>query len=62
MAQPVIVDGGLGTLEDEFSVGLDKQGRIRISPTDVSKFIRLDQCALPAAPSPRAIRRLPVHV
>ncbi len=29
---------------DEFTVGLDELGRIRISPTDVSQFIRLDQC------------------
>ncbi len=34
----------LVTLEDEFSVGLDELGRVRISPTDVSQFIRLDQC------------------
>ena len=44
MAQPVIADDPLVTLEDEFSVGLDDQGRVRISPTDVSQFIRLDQC------------------
>src|SRR5215203_4514259 len=48
MAQPVIADDPLGlaliTPEDEYSVGLDDQGRIRISPTDVSQFIRLDQC------------------
>src|SRR5687768_5993341 len=42
MAQTVIVDGALST--DEYSVGLDEQGRVRISPTDVSQFIRLDQC------------------
>jgi hypothetical protein len=29
---------------DEFTVGLDAHGRVRISPTDVSQFIRLDQC------------------
>src|SRR5215217_4834655 len=46
MAQAVIADDPLElvTPEDEFSVGLDDQGRIRISPTDVSQFIRLDQC------------------
>src|SRR3954467_6668020 len=32
------------TREDEYSVGLDEQGRVRISPTDVSQFIRLEQC------------------
>src|SRR5215218_2113442 len=42
MAQTVIVDDALGT--DGFSVGLDALGRVRISPTDVSQFIRLDQC------------------
>src|SRR5919107_2949360 len=42
MAQTVVVDDALGT--DEFSVGLDALGRIRISPTDVSQFIRLEQC------------------
>src|SRR5918998_4990218 len=42
MAQTVIVDDALST--DEYSVGLDALGRIRISPTDVSQFIRLDQC------------------
>jgi hypothetical protein len=42
MAQTVIADDALGT--DEFSVGLDELGRVRISPTDVSQFIRLDQC------------------
>src|SRR5215218_10831914 len=42
MAQTVIVDGALGM--DEFSVGLDALGRVRISPTDVSQFIRLEQC------------------
>src|SRR5918997_2619475 len=42
MAQTVNVDGALGT--DEYGVGLDALGRIRISPTDVSQFIRLDQC------------------
>src|ERR671921_2592735 len=42
MAQTVIADGALGT--DEYSVGLDALGRVRISPTDVSQFIRLDQC------------------
>src|SRR5215203_2239751 len=46
MAQTVIADDPLElvTREDEFSVGLDELGRIRISPTDVSQFIRLDQC------------------
>jgi hypothetical protein len=29
--------------DDEFTVGLDDQGRVRISPTDVSQFIRLDR-------------------
>src|SRR5215207_10606898 len=42
MAQTEIVDDALGV--DEYSVGLDALGRIRISPTDVSQFIRLDQC------------------
>jgi hypothetical protein len=42
MAQTVIADGTLVT--DEFSVGLDDQGRVRISLTAVSQFIRLDQC------------------
>ena len=42
MAQTVIADDALVT--DEFTVGLDEQGRMRISPTDVSQFIRLDQC------------------
>jgi hypothetical protein len=41
MAQTVIVDDALGT--DEYSVGLDALGRVRISPTDVSQFIRPDQ-------------------
>ncbi len=52
MAQPVIADDPLElvTPEDEFTVGLDDQGRVRISPTDVSQFIRLDQCELRAAP------------
>ena len=44
MAQTVIADDALVTREDEYSVGLDDQGRVRISPTDVSQFIRLDQC------------------
>jgi hypothetical protein len=44
MAQTVIADDPLVTLDDEYSVGLDEQGRVRISPTDVSQFIRLDQC------------------
>src|SRR5215213_11701483 len=42
MAQTEIVDDALGA--DGFSVGLDALGRVRISPTDVSQFIRLDQC------------------
>src|SRR3954471_4294704 len=42
MAQTVSVDDALVT--DEFSVGLDALGRVRISPTDVSQFIRLEQC------------------
>src|ERR671921_793695 len=42
MAQTVIAGDALGT--DEYSVGLDTLGRVRISPTDVSQFIRLDQC------------------
>jgi hypothetical protein len=44
MAQPVIADDPLElvTPEDEFTVGRDDQGRVRISPTDVSQFIRLD--------------------
>src|SRR4051794_27250719 len=29
---------------DELMVERDGQGRMRISPTDVSQFIRLDQC------------------
>jgi hypothetical protein len=46
MAETVIADDPLElvTLEDEYTVGLDDQGRVRISPTDVSQFIRLDQC------------------
>ena len=46
MAQPVIADDPLAlvTPDDEFTVGRDDQGRVRISPTDVSQFIRLDQC------------------
>ena len=44
MAQTVIADDALVTREDEFSVGRDELGRVRISPTDVSQFIRLDQC------------------
>ena len=44
MAQTVIADDPLVTLEDEYTVGLDELGRVRISPTDVSQFIRLDQC------------------
>src|SRR5918992_5274344 len=48
MAQPVIaadpLELALLNPEDEFTVGLDDQGRVRISPTDVSQFIRLDQC------------------
>jgi hypothetical protein len=43
MAQTVIADHPLVTPEDEYTVGLDEQGRVRISPTDVSQFIRLDQ-------------------
>ncbi len=45
MAQTVIADDPfeLLTPEDEHAVGLDDQGRIRILPTDVSQFIRLDQ-------------------
>jgi hypothetical protein len=42
MAQSVIADDALVT--DEYSVGLDELGRVRISPTYVSQFIRLDQC------------------
>ena len=38
MAQTVVMDDALGT--DHYSVGLDELGRIRISPTDVSQFIR----------------------
>jgi len=44
MAQTVIADDILVASEDEYTVGLDAQGRVRISPTDVSQFIRLDQC------------------
>src|SRR5688500_13234515 len=48
MAQPVIADDPLEltlvTPDDELTVGRDDQGRVRISPTDVSQFIRLDQC------------------
>src|SRR5919107_1520574 len=44
MAQTVIADDPLVTREDEYTVGLDALGRVRISPTDVSQFIRLDQC------------------
>jgi hypothetical protein len=44
MAQPVIADDPLAlvTPEDELIVGRDDQGRVRISPIDVSQFIRLD--------------------
>jgi hypothetical protein len=42
MAQTVIADDALIT--DEYTVELDALGRVRISPTDVSQFIRLDQC------------------
>ena len=42
MAQTAIVDDALGM--DEYSVRLAEQGRIRISLTDISQFIRLDQC------------------
>src|SRR5215211_9356228 len=42
MAQTVIVEDAFAV--DEFSVGLDALGRVRISPPDVSQFIRLDQC------------------
>jgi hypothetical protein len=38
----VIANDALGT--DELSVELDTLGRVRISPTDVSQFIRLEQC------------------
>src|SRR3954451_24095205 len=44
MAQTVIAGDPHVTLEDEYSVGRDALGRVRISPTDVSQFIRLDQC------------------
>src|SRR5215212_2462356 len=46
MAQTAIADDPLQlvTRDDEYSVGLDDQGRVRISPTDVSQFIRLEQC------------------
>jgi hypothetical protein len=44
MAQTVIEDDALVTREDEYTVGLDEPGRVRISPTAVSQFIRLDQC------------------
>jgi hypothetical protein len=44
MAQTVITVNPLVTREDEYTVGRDDQGRVRISPTDVSQFIRLDQC------------------
>src|SRR5688572_7108802 len=43
MARTVIADDPLVTREDEYTVGLDEQGRVRTSPTDVSQFIRLDQ-------------------
>jgi hypothetical protein len=44
MAQAVMADDPLQVVTgvDEYSVGLDDQGRVRISPTDVSQFIRLD--------------------
>ena len=41
MAQTVISDDPRVT--DEYTVGLDALGRVRISPTNVSQFIRLDQ-------------------
>jgi hypothetical protein len=40
MARTAVVDDALRT--DEFSVGMDVLGRVRISPTDVSQFIRFD--------------------
>jgi hypothetical protein len=42
MAPTLMADSALVT--DDFSIGLDEQGRVRISPTDVSQFLRLDQC------------------
>jgi hypothetical protein len=42
MARTLMADSALVT--DHFSVGLDERGRARISPTDVSQFIRLEQC------------------
>jgi hypothetical protein len=60
MAQTVIADGALAT--DVLTVGLDEQGRIRISPTDVSQFIRLDQCEVRSTSgghSPGTARTLP---
>ena len=42
MAQTVIADDALVT--DEYRIGLDGEGRIRISPIDVSQFFRLDHC------------------
>ncbi len=42
MAETMVPEGAVIT--DEFPVELDGQGRMRISPTDVSQFIRLDQC------------------
>ena len=50
MAQTVIADDPLVTLEDEFTVGLDERGRVRISPTEVSQLIRLDQCEARSTP------------
>jgi len=44
MAQTVIADDLLVTLEVEFSVEPDDHRGVRISPTDVSQFVRLDQC------------------
>jgi hypothetical protein len=38
------VDHGRSLLMDEYIIGLEEQGSVRISPTDVSQFIRLDQC------------------
>jgi hypothetical protein len=45
MTEAVIAaDSTVTDVTDEFTVGLDELERIRISPTDVSQFIRLDQC------------------
>jgi len=44
MSHPVTADDLLVTLEVEFSVDPDDHRGVRISPTDVPQFVRLDRC------------------